>query len=84
MQVTMHDDTKWRMLAHAVLQHTRDSRASVRSAALWILQQLFSTIGEPFLVLLPETVQTLALCACCVTCAHCVTGLTDILPLRAA
>ena len=80
----MHDDTKWRMLAHAVLQHTRDSRASVRSAALWILQQLFSTIGEPFLVLLPETVQTPTLCACSVLCAHYVAGLTDILPLRAA
>jgi len=60
MAVTMHDDTKWRMLAHAVLQHTRDSRASVRSAALWILQQLFSTIGEPFLVLLPETISYLS------------------------
>ena len=52
----MHDDTKWRKLTHSVLQQTRHELPMVRSASLRIVQKLYSTLGEAFLVLLPETV----------------------------
>jgi U3 small nucleolar RNA-associated protein 10 len=50
----------WRQLNRNLLMKTRDTNPRVRFAALRIVQELFKTIGEDFLMMLPESIPFLS------------------------
>eukprot|EP01135_Chromosphaera_perkinsii_P001742 Nk52_evm11s210 gene=Nk52_evmTU11s210 len=53
-------DALWKPLNHEVLMKTRDESAMVRFAALKVVEEFYSSLGEEFLILLPETIPFLA------------------------
>ncbi|KNC77607.1 hypothetical protein, variant [Sphaeroforma arctica JP610] len=58
--VTIADDDMWKTLNNKLLLMTRHHETSVRAAALTVEKELYSRLGEEFLLLLPETIPFLA------------------------
>lgn len=54
LAVAINKDLLWKPLNHKVLMATRDKRKAVRMAAVKTLHQLFSEVGEEYLLLMPE------------------------------
>eukprot|EP00731_Ephydatia_muelleri_P018756 Em0011g796a len=60
LAVAAGKDTLWKSLNYQVLLKTRHSDVSVRFAALKVLQEMYTKLGEEFLVLLPEIIPFLS------------------------
>ncbi|RKP05884.1 hypothetical protein THASP1DRAFT_19205 [Thamnocephalis sphaerospora] len=60
LAVTSGTDVVWKPLNTQVLLKTRNDRPAVRIAALQVVQEFYTRLGEEFLILLPETIPFLA------------------------
>ncbi|KAJ3184550.1 HEAT repeat-containing protein 1 [Geranomyces variabilis] len=60
LAVTVGKDSLWKPLNHQILMKTRHEDPAVRLAALRVLQELYSRLGEEMLILFPETIPFLA------------------------
>ncbi|KAJ3173673.1 HEAT repeat-containing protein 1 [Geranomyces variabilis] len=60
LAVTLGKDSLWKPLNHQILMKTRHEDPAVRLAALRVLQELYSRLGEEMLILFPETIPFLA------------------------
>ena len=56
----MNNEQAWRQLNRNVLMKTRKPTPVVRFAALRITQELFKTLGEDFMQMLPESIPFLS------------------------
>jgi len=54
------DDTCWQTLHHALLQFSKHADPIVRKGMLDTVQALFEEVGEPYIVLLADTLPTIA------------------------
>lgn len=60
LAVTVSSDTLWKPMNNQVLMRTREDSPHVRMAALQVIGEFYSRLGEEFLILLPETIPFLA------------------------
>mmetsp|Transcript_47338 Transcript_47338/g.93115 ORF Transcript_47338/g.93115 Transcript_47338/m.93115 type:complete len:865 (-) Transcript_47338:76-2670(-) len=60
LAVRMGNYTLWKPLNHAVLNCCRHHSAAVRFASVTVLQRLFCRLAEQWLVMLPETLPSIA------------------------
>eukprot|EP01097_Dermamoeba_algensis_P011678 TRINITY_DN9136_c0_g1_i1.p1 TRINITY_DN9136_c0_g1~~TRINITY_DN9136_c0_g1_i1.p1 ORF type:complete len:121 (+),score=31.61 TRINITY_DN9136_c0_g1_i1:154-516(+) len=60
LAVNLDDEKQWKSLNYAVQQHTRSNDSSVRYVTLKTMMMTYQRLGEPYLVLLPETIPFLS------------------------
>ena len=54
MMERINNDDMWKKMTLEILMQTRNSDWKVREAALWIVDHLFETIGDRYLVMLND------------------------------
>ncbi|KAI8388394.1 uncharacterized protein BYT42DRAFT_559927 [Radiomyces spectabilis] len=60
MAVTISNDTLWKPLNHKILMKTREDIPEIRLAALKCIEELYSRLGEEWLLFLAESISFLA------------------------
>jgi U3 small nucleolar RNA-associated protein 10 len=58
--IHLKDDSLLKQLNYQLLMKTRESSVKVRLGSLWSLQELYESMGDDFLVHLPETIPFMA------------------------
>lgn len=60
MAVTVSNDTLWKPLNHKVLMKTREDDPEIRLAALRVIEEFYSRLGDEWLLFLAESISFLA------------------------
>jgi U3 small nucleolar RNA-associated protein 10 len=60
LAVARHSEDAWKLINKSALMKTRSEHASVRWAALRVVSELYTRLGEEMLVFFPETIPFLA------------------------
>jgi U3 small nucleolar RNA-associated protein 10 len=56
----INNDDMWKKINYEILMHTRNPKPEIRLAAFKIIENLFTKVGERYLVLLNDTIPFLS------------------------